>query len=114
MPTAPRIVATRPANYSGWEKHPFAKLALEEDAMKSRFLLCSAILLVACVTAAADGLSGRYSGIISGKKPDGTGPEINLFLILNQRGSTISCTGGLESFDQGQIPVKSLLLPETK
>ena len=72
--------------------------------MKRRLLLCVGILLVACVTAAADDLSGRYSGIISGKKPDGTAPEINLFLILNQRGSTISCTGGLESFDQGQIP----------
>jgi hypothetical protein len=72
--------------------------------MKRRLLLCVGILLVACVTTAADDLSGRYSGIISGKKPDGTGPEINLFLILNQRGSTISCTGGLESFDQGQIP----------
>jgi hypothetical protein len=72
--------------------------------MKSRLLLLAGILLVACVTAAAGDLSGRYSGIISGKKPDGTGPEINLFLILNQRGSTISCTGSLESFDQGQIP----------
>jgi enterochelin esterase-like enzyme len=72
--------------------------------MKSRLLLLAGILLVACVTAAVGDLSGRYSGIISGKKPDGTGPEINLFLILNQRGSTISCTGGLESFDQGQIP----------
>jgi|HubBroStandDraft_4_1064222.scaffolds.fasta_scaffold05574_1 enterochelin esterase-like enzyme len=72
--------------------------------MKPRLLLLAGILLVACVTAAADDLSGRYSGIISGKKPDGTGPEINLFLILNQRGSKFSCTGGLETFDQGQIP----------
>ena len=72
--------------------------------MKPRLLLCAAILLVACAAAAANDLSGRYSGIVSGKKPDGTGPEINLFLILNQRGNTISCTGGLESFDQGQIP----------
>ena len=72
--------------------------------MKSRFLMCSGILLLTCVTAVADDLSGRYSGTISGKKPDGTGPEINLFLILNQRGRTISCTGGLEAFDQGQIP----------
>jgi enterochelin esterase-like enzyme len=71
--------------------------------MKRRLLLCVCVLSVACVTAVADDLSGRYSGIISGKKPDGTGPEINLFLILNQRGSTISCTGGLESFDHGQI-----------
>jgi enterochelin esterase-like enzyme len=75
--------------------------------MKRRLLLCVGILLVACVTGAADDLSGRYSGIISGKKPDGTGPEINLFLILNQRLSKISCTGGLESFDQGQIPCQT-------
>jgi enterochelin esterase-like enzyme len=75
--------------------------------MKRRLLLCVGILLVACVTGAADDLSGRYSGIISGKKPDGTGPEINLFLILNQRGSKISCTGALESFDQGQIPCQT-------
>jgi enterochelin esterase-like enzyme len=72
--------------------------------MKPRLLLFAGILLVACVAAAGDNLSGRYSGIISGKKPDGTGPEINLFLILNQRGSKFSCTGGLETFDQGQIP----------
>ncbi|HKC01624.1 MAG TPA: hypothetical protein VKD23_22770 [Terriglobales bacterium] len=75
--------------------------------MKRRLLLCVGILLVTFVTAAADDLSGRYSGIISGKKPDGTGPEINLFLVLNQRGSKISCTGGLESFDQGQIPCQT-------
>ncbi len=76
--------------------------------MKSRLLLCAGILLVACVTAAADDLSGRYSGIISGKKPDGTGPEINLFLILNQRGSKISCSSdtpqaeGKPNFDVNQ------------
>jgi enterochelin esterase-like enzyme len=73
--------------------------------MKHRLLLSTGILLsVSATGAAADDLSGRYSGTISGKKPDGTGPEINLFLILNQRGSKSSCTGGLEAFDQGQIP----------
>jgi hypothetical protein len=32
------------------------------------------------------------------------GREINLFLIPNQPGSKLSCTGGLETFNQGQIP----------
>jgi enterochelin esterase-like enzyme len=73
--------------------------------MRSRLLLCAGILLMAtAIAAAVDDLSGRYSGIVTGKKADGTGPEIKLFLILNQRGGKISCTGGLESFDQDQIP----------
>jgi enterochelin esterase-like enzyme len=75
--------------------------------MKPCLLLCAGVLLVASSLSAADDVSGRYSGFMSGKQPDGTGPEIKLFLILNQRGSKISCTGGLESFDQGQIPCQA-------
>src|SRR5262245_25184885 len=61
------------------------------------------ILAELCLLALGGGdLSGRYSGVATGKKPDGTGPEIPVFLILQQEGSSLSCTAGLDSFDENQ------------
>jgi hypothetical protein len=51
--------------------------------MTHRLLLFAGILLsISATGAATDDLSGRYSGIIIGTKPNRAGPETNLFLIL--------------------------------
>jgi len=58
--------------------------------------------LIGSAVFAAD-LSGRYQGLASGKKADGTGPERKLFVILRLENNAVYCSAGLDSFER-QIP----------
>jgi hypothetical protein len=69
------------------------------------FLLSAAAFAAVVPPASAADVSGRYQGVVSGKKPDGTGPEQKVYLILRQEGDRLFCTAGLDSFDQ-QIPAE--------
>jgi enterochelin esterase-like enzyme len=51
------------------------------------------VFLSLSVVYAAD-VSGRYSGVVTGKKPDGTGPEQPIAFVLVQQDSRLTVSGG--------------------
>jgi len=57
------------------------------------------VFLIGSAVFAAD-LSGRYQGLASGKKADGTGPERKLFVILRLENNAVYCSAGLDSFER--------------
>jgi len=73
--------------------------------MRPALLLCVWVLLASSV-GANDDLYGRYSGVATGKQPDGTGPEVNLFLILNQDGNRFTALRALSPLSTARSRVK--------
>jgi enterochelin esterase-like enzyme len=71
-------------------------------SMRLATLLCLCLAFSSSAYA-DDNVSGRYSGVLSGKKAHGSGPEAKLFLIVVQSGERISCFASLTSFDQDQV-----------
>lgn len=74
--------------------------------MKLGTVLCACFLITTATS--AQNLSGRYSGVLSGKKPDGSGPEFKFFLILNSSKDKIFCSASLTSFSRDAVPCQNV------